>query len=129
MTMIDALVVRDTEDDRAAALLDEFDSLVSELDAAMTEQAEARAVVSEAETEMTVIEAEHALATEGRNEQERKARLVLALRDDPAYQVHAATARHARGALYTAERRLAVCKARMALVRAALGLLTPQQEA
>lgn len=109
--------------DRAGALLDELDTLIADLDGALADAAAARLVITDAETEMELIAASLTLETEGKNEAERRARLTLALRDEPGYQHFAATARAARSGLFTAERRAAVVRQRIALVRAALALL------
>ena len=127
MTMLDTYTVRDVEQDRTAALLDELDSLIAALDAALAEQNGARATIADGELEMQLIAASLTLSTEGRNESERRARLTLALHDDPGYQACAATVRHARAALLSAERTITIIKARMALVKAALALLTPSR--
>ena len=124
----ESLPVRDSTDDRSGALLDELDTLIAELDAALAEQNTARLVVADAEMEMSLREASATLTIDGRNEAERKARLTLALRSDPAYQQLAQTARHARAGLLDAERRLTVIRQRIALVRAALTLLAPNQD-
>jgi hypothetical protein len=110
--------------DRAGALLDELDSLISDLDAAIGDQYAARAVLADAELEMSVIEASITLDTTGPNETARKAAVTLALRQDPGYAELARTAREARTALHDADRRYQVIKARCGLVRAALALLT-----
>ena len=109
---------------RAGALLDELDSLIAELDAALADANAARLVITDAETEIEMITASVTLDTTGPNETARKAAITLALRDDPEYQTHAQAARHARAGLLDAERRAAVVRQRIALVRAALALLT-----
>ena len=107
----------------AHALLETLDALIGELDSALADAGTARLVVSDAEAEMAIIEASLTLDIEGKNETERKARLVLALRDDGGYQELARTARDARTALFQAERRLTVTKARIGLVRTALAVI------
>src|SRR5436190_2135752 len=82
--------------DRAGALLDELDDLITLIDSVMQDQIAARVVLTDAEIEQAIIEAELTLTVEGKNETERKARLTLALRDDAAYQTHASAAREAR---------------------------------
>ena len=109
--------------DRGGALLDELDTLISDLDATLADQAAARLAVADAAAEMAIIDASLALSIEGKNEAERKARLTLALRDDGGYQELCRVAREARAALHDADRRATVIKARMQLVRAALALL------
>jgi hypothetical protein len=122
------LTVRDTSMlDRGAALLSELDDLIITLDSAITDAATARMVILDAESEMEVIAASIALGIAGTNEAARKAALTLALRGDAGYQVHAQAVRHARASLFTAERRIAVTKARIGLVRAALALLAGEE--
>ena len=106
--------------DHAGRLLDELDDLISLIDSVIGDQCAARAVLADAEMEQAIIEAEHTLSVEGKNETERKARLTLTLRDDAAYQTHAAAAREARAALHQCDRRLTVAKLRVTLVKAAL---------
>lgn len=106
--------------DRAGALLDELDDLIRIIDTTLAEQNAARLVLADAEVESAIIEAEHTLAAPGKNEAERRARLTLTLRDDSAYQTHAAAARSARSRLHECERSLAVARLRVTLVRAAL---------
>ncbi len=106
--------------DRAGALLNELDDLITLIDGVMQEQPAARAALADAEVEQAIIEAEHALSVEGKNETERRARLTLALRDDEVFQTHCAAARSARAALHDCERRLTIAKLRVTLVRAAL---------
>lgn len=108
--------------DRAGCLLDELDSFIAELDDIMRDQAAARLVIGDAESEQAIIEASLTLTTDGKNEAARKAALTLALAEDAGYQRLAAVVREARAALFDADRRLSVVKARMALVRAALAL-------
>lgn len=115
--------------DRAGALLDELDTLIGELDSALADTNAARLVISDAEMEMELIAASITLMAGGKNEAERKARLALALREDAGYQHFAATARAARASLFGAERRAAVLKQRIALVRHALGLLRADADA
>ena len=110
--------------DRSGALLDELDDLIAALDATLADQAAARLAIADAEAEQAIIEASLMLATEGKNEGERKGRLTLALHADPGYAELARVARGARAVLFDADRRVAVIKARMQLVRAALALLT-----
>ena len=123
MTTIDRLVVRGIEHDRAGALLDELDTLITDLGDALAEQNAARLVAADAETEMEMRAASVSLIIDGRNEGERKARLTLALGEDAGYQQLAQAARHARAGLHDADRTITIVKARMALVRAALAVL------
>ena len=115
-----------TTRNRAGALLADLETLITELDGALADQNAARLVVSDAESELAIIEASLTLDIEGRNEQERRARLTLALREDGGYQQLAQTARSARAAIHNAERRITVIKAHIGRVRAALALLTSE---
>lgn len=105
-----------------AAALIQLDSLITDLDHALAEANTARLVISDAEGEQAIIEASVSLSIEGKNETARKALLTLALRDDLGYRELSRTSRDARTALLDAERRIAVLKERIRLVRAALAL-------
>jgi hypothetical protein len=121
----EVLTVRDPDASyRGAGLLDELDTLITDLDDAMQDAATARTVIADTETELEIIAASYALGITGSNETARKAALVLALAVDEAHKVHSQTVRHARASLFTAERRIAIVKQRIGLVRAALALVT-----
>jgi hypothetical protein len=122
------LPVRGRISDRGAELLDELDTCITLLDGLLSEQEAARLVIVDAETEQAVIDASLTLTTEGRNEQERRARLTLALRADPTYQQLAAAVREARAVTFGTERRVTVLRARMTLIRAVLALLSDEEE-
>jgi hypothetical protein len=115
-------------DDQEAGgrLLDELDDLVGVIEAAMLDQEAARMTVMETDAELEVLSAEATLGAEGSNETLRKAAVVLALRNNPEYQQHLQTNRSARAELHAAERRLAIAKLRVQLVKSALLLLIPQ---
>lgn len=119
-----ALPVRD-DGDPAGRLLDEFDTLVGLIEAAMHDMEAARATVAETDVQMEVLHASATLAAPGGNEAVRRAAVVLQLRDDPEYQTHAQTNRAARAELHASERRLTVAKLRLSLVKAALMVLIP----
>ena len=129
MTAVETYTVRDTTTDRAGQLIDELDTLITDLDAALAEQHAARLVIADAELEMALIEASLTLSTNGGNAETRKASVLLALKADPAYQAHAAAVRSARAGLFTAERKATITKERIRLVRAALALMTGDQDA
>lgn len=129
MTTLNTYIVRDTLTDRAGALLDELDSLIADLDAALADANAARLVIADAEMEMELISASATLDTAGPNETVRKAQAAVWRSQDPAYQTHAQAARHARAGLLDAERRAAIVKQRIALVRAALALLAGHTDA
>ena len=124
MTAVETYIVRDSLSEQAGALLDELDTLISDLDAALAEQHAARLVIADAELEMALIEASATLSTNGSNTETRKASVLLALKADPAHQTHAQAVRSARAGLFTAERTATITKERLRLVRAALALLT-----
>ncbi len=75
---------------------------------------------------MADLETAVTLRIEGGNEQQRKARITLALAELPAHQCVAAKARNARERLAAAERRAVVAKERYRLLRAAIGLVEHQ---
>src|SRR5262249_20790052 len=76
--------VRGELSDSAGALLDERDTLIADLDAAIADQNRARIVVADAELGMSITEANHTLGINGTNAETRKALLALALARDPA---------------------------------------------
>ena len=108
--------------DPHGALLNEIDDLIAALNGALSDQASARLVIADAESEQAIIEASLTLTIEGRNEAERRARLLLALRDDAVYQELGRTLRYARAALWQAERTFTVTKHRLRLVHAAMSV-------
>lgn len=118
------LTVRDDGSYRGAGLLDELDTLISELDGALRDAATARMVIADTDTELEIIAASYALRVKGTSAAARQAAVVLALALDDGHKVHLQTIRHARAALFTAERRSAIITARIGLVRAALALIT-----
>lgn len=111
---------------RVGFLLDELDAMIAHLDAAIGDANAARLVMFDTETEMAVIEASVTLATTGANAAARKAAMLLALRDDAAYQTFAAAVRDARVNLFHAERTIAVVKQRIGLMPAAVLLHTDE---
>jgi hypothetical protein len=123
------LVVRDTRPlDAGMALLSELDDLIATLEAAMQDAATARDVITGSEFEMEIIAASLALTCTAPAEWQRRHAITFALSQDAGYQAHAQTVRHARASLYTAERRIAIVKARMQLVHAAIALLVGSKE-
>lgn len=79
-------------------LLADWDALDAQLDAANRERAECDERVRAAHAQLAEAESLAALTVEGKNETERKARKLQALRDDPTY-------REAAAAVGDAERR------------------------
>jgi hypothetical protein len=109
--------------DGGGALLDELDSLITELNDTLSEQITARIVIADAETEMSVLDASITLGTTGPNELARKAAITLTLHNDAGYQELARVARDARAMLFESERQLTVLKHRIGLVKSALALV------
>jgi hypothetical protein len=92
------LPVRDTLTDRTGALLDEYDSAITDLDAATRDAATARLTLYDAEVDMSVIEARAVLAVNGSNAEQRKAAVTLALHEDGDWQDLSRTALGGRSA-------------------------------
>jgi hypothetical protein len=105
--------------------LDEFDDLVKLIESAMLDQEAARVVVMDTDSEMELMHASATLSVEGSNEAVRRAAVVVQLRNSAEYQTYQRANREARAALHTAERRLAVSKLRLTLVKSALMLMIP----
>jgi ParB-like chromosome segregation protein Spo0J len=114
--------------DRTGALLDEWDTAIAELDAALRDAADARRALSDAEDAIAMLEAEAALTVEGRNDTERKARLLLTLCDHPDYRAHAVQRDTAHDRVREAERRVVVTKERCRLLRAAVMLASGRED-
>jgi hypothetical protein len=104
--------------------LDRWDGMICELNIALRDAAGARLALDAEALALERLEAGAALTVEGRNEGERKARLVLMLADDTRYQAHLAAHQDARRALLDAERRAEVCRQRCRLLRVSLTLTT-----
>jgi hypothetical protein len=125
-TMTSAPFVIPTEPRPGIADLDEYDSAIAALDLALRDADAARRDLEAARRELELIEARHVAAgIDGRNEAERKARLLLALLDDPAYRNADDRARDACEAQRDAERRVRVLMERCRLLRAAVALAAP----
>ena len=107
------------------AELDIYDDTIAALDAAYRDADAARRELDAARRDMDVAEARIIVADiEGKNEGERKARLLLALLDDAAYRDADQRAQDAVEALRPAERHVRVLTERCRLLRAALALAT-----
>ena len=113
----------------ALAELDAWDTALADLDQALRDAATARRDLAAATTQAEVLEASALLTVEGKNEAERKARLVLALRESAAYQLATADAQEARERLADAERRIVTRKERCRLLRAAVLLAAGASDA
>ena len=105
--------------------LDAWDSAIADLDAAYTTAAQARLALERHQRHLEAIEASVALGIEGKNAEERRARLVLALNDDPRHLAAVRAIDEHRAQLLDAERRVQVTKERCRLMRAALALSCP----
>jgi hypothetical protein len=117
-----ALSVIEVHDARAD--LDAWDDAITDLDAALTTAADARLTLERQQRHLEAIEASVVLSIDGKNAEERKARLVLALNDDAR---HLATVRkidEQRARLLDAERRTTVAKERCRLLRSGLALVS-----
>ena len=106
------------------AELDAWDECIAELDCALRDAAAARLDLDSLALQLERLEASHALDLEGKNAEERKARLVLVLADDPRHQRAKLAYHNARRCLLDAERRATLAKERCRLLRAALSLST-----
>ena len=103
--------------------LDELDDCITSLDGALADAASARLAIEQLQRELERIEASVLLTVNGANADQRRAKLVLTLADDPEHQHIIAQIDATRARLLTAERRVAVVKARSRLLHAALTLL------
>lgn len=77
---------------RCRELIVEIEGVDERIIARLGEQAELQQQLAAAQAELSDAEALVALTVEGKNDVERKARRVAALRDDPAYEVAAGSA-------------------------------------
>jgi hypothetical protein len=107
--------------DRTADL-DAWEDQIAAMDAAMRDAAGARREIDELATHLERIEASKVLSVEGKNAEERKARLTLELADDARYAGALADLRVARERLADADRRVLVSRERCRLLRAALAV-------
>ena len=100
--------------------LDAWDDCIAAMDGALRDTAGARREIDELSTALERIEASKVLTVEGKNAEERKARLTLELADDARYCGVLADLRSARERLADADRRVLVSRERCRLLRAAL---------
>ena len=99
--------------------LDAWDDQIAVMDAALRDAAGARREMDELSTLLERIEASKVLSVEGKNAEERKARLTLELADDARYCAVLADLRAARERLADADRRVLISRERCRLLRAA----------
>ena len=102
------------------AELDAYDDCIMAMDTALRDLAGARRELDELSTLLERIEASKVLTVEGRNAEERRARLTLELADDGRYCGVLADLRGARERLADADRRVLVHRERCRLLRASL---------
>ncbi len=106
----------------AQAELDDWDSAITALDAALTHAASARRDLADAEREADLLEARALLTITGSNESMRKAALTVALSESIPYQDITAEMRALREGLADAERRAEIARQRARLHRAAVAV-------
>jgi hypothetical protein len=106
----------------AAAELEAWEDAITALDQGLSDIAAARSVIEAETMALDQIEASTLLTIEGNNAETRKAKLTLALAEEPQYQARIAGLRAARERLADADRRVAVAKERCRLLRASLSL-------
>ena len=102
--------------------LDQWDDAIAQLDIAIVDAARARDRLADTAEAMAVAEAQISLTIEGKNEVERKARLVLALDASEGYRALVEQRSGDRLALADAERRIEVTRQRCRLLREAVRL-------
>lgn len=105
--------------------LDAWDDAITALNNALSDAAAARLALDHLHRRLEAVEASVALSVEGRNSEERKARLMLALADDHLHEETVSNIDQERTRLLDAERRVMVAKERCRLLRTAL-LLYPR---
>lgn len=103
--------------------LDAWDDAITDLNDALTDVAAARLTLDHLHRTLDAVEASVSLSTEGKNAEERKARLTLALIDDPRHQQTVSSIAVQRNRLLDAERRVMVAKERCRLLRTSLTLV------
>jgi hypothetical protein len=106
----------------AAAELEAWEDAITALDQGLSDIAAARSVIEAETMALDQIEASTLLTIEGNNAETRKAKLTLALAEEPQYQARIAGQRAARERLADADRRVAVAKERCRLLRASLSM-------
>ena len=107
--------------------LAEWEREIKRLDVALRDAATARERISVHEEHKALAEAELVLKTDGRNAEERKARVQVALLEDDIWPGADVAEREARERLADAERRIALSKERCRLLRAAVALHTGEE--
>ena len=114
---------------RVQCELDDWDSAIAALDAALADAAAARSDVADAEREADLLEARTLLGITGSNESMRKAALAVTLSESIAYQDITTEARAARERLADAERCVVILKERCRLHRSAVATALGTQDA
>jgi hypothetical protein len=119
MTVAGVLLVPQSD---TAAELEAWQDAITALDQGLADVMAARAAIDAETLALEQIEASTMLTIEGANAETRKAKLTLALANDPRYQARLGGLRAARERLGDADRRVAVAKERCRLLRASLAL-------
>ena len=109
--------------------MDDWDSTITALDAALADAASARRDLADAERETDLLEARALLSITGANADTRKAALAIQLAESPAYQCLVSEGRAARERLTDAERRVIILKERCRLHRSAVAMALGTQDA
>ncbi len=103
--------------------LDAWDDAITDLNDALTDVAAARLTLDQLHRTLDAVEASLSLMVEGKNADERKARLLLVLNDDSRHQQTVSSIAVQRNRLLDAERRVMVAKERCRLLRSAVALI------
>lgn len=119
-SLLNVLLVRDSLTDACGALLDEWDTAISELDQSLQCATQLRGQITDLQYRMDVVEARHTLAATGNNAEKRKAMVLLSLDKDSEYQSLRERLSRCRTSLADAERRAVIWKERCRLLRGGL---------
>ncbi|MBI2760400.1 MAG: hypothetical protein HYX51_03110 [Chloroflexi bacterium] len=106
----------------AAEALAEYERQITDLDQALRDAAAARQALELDGDQLSYIEAETTLHVDGRNEAERRAKLVIELQENPDYQAALASRRTNRERLADADRRVTIATERCRMLRGALAV-------
>jgi hypothetical protein len=104
----------------AAELLAEYERQIAALDQGLRDAATARQALELDGDQISYIEAETTLQVDGRNEAERRAKLVIELQENSDYQTALTGRRTNRERLADADRRVTIATERCRMLRAAL---------
>lgn len=110
--------------DHAAEAMQEWRNAISRLEVALADYNQHKDFLLNATEELELLEARVVLTTEGRNEGERRSKVVLALNDSPEYQRAFERRQADQGAIWDAERRIEIAKQQCRLAATTLALLT-----